>query len=156
MQRSASSWADRHRRVCLREHTAAMHASKQLRRGKQTEPQSLGEGEGSIKERRGRKRTERGSAGERTWMEKRKALSKFTKLCSCLQIRNPRPWAEIRVATIVNCREIDSWTEGSLNSEWKINVTIYHPKIRELASSLRYIDWPSHLWGGGILQFRFS
>jgi len=31
MQRSAYSWADRHRRVCFREHTTAMHTSQQLR-----------------------------------------------------------------------------------------------------------------------------
>lgn len=36
-----------------------------------------GRGEGSIKERRGRKRTERGKRRERTWMEKRKALSSY-------------------------------------------------------------------------------
>lgn len=40
--------------------------------------------------------------------------------------------------------------------ECKIYVPIYHFKITELPSSPRYIDWPQHLLGGGILHYRFS
>lgn len=59
-------------------------------------------------------------------------------------------WLPYWIAEVLNIGQV------TLILEWEINVPIYHSKITELPPPPRYIDWPSHLLGGGILHDRFS